>query len=367
MPHVELPQAEFKVVMLGHSNTGKTSLVLRFAEGYFRASARCPTVGAFFITKRLQVQGITCKVQIWDTAGQEQFRILGKMYYQNAAAAILCYDVSSRHSFEVCKEWLEEVHRNITAGTIVLCICATKSDLQAHSVVPTKEAELLASTMGALYVQTSAKENTNVTLLYEKVAERVLQFQQTSKQYNGGLRGHHGGPTIPVTAGAAIDESSGRIVRPGHRASHTVSSTASPLMTPASAHPSNISPTARMRKAMMTPSSGSSSSYAPHYGLSPNPAASPSMSPHSIMTELSEEKKDPDNDVVFAANTPASPAPKTRRDKRTKSSKAAVDDSAASTAAAAQAASCNPAYMCGGLGEAATCSSHARDGGCRIS
>jgi small GTP-binding protein len=58
--------------MLGDTNTGKTSLVLRFAEGYYREEARSATVGAFFITKRLQVQGITCKIQIWDTAGQEQ-------------------------------------------------------------------------------------------------------------------------------------------------------------------------------------------------------------------------------------------------------------------------------------------------------
>ena len=61
--------------MLGDTNTGKTSLVLRFAEGYYREEARSATVGAFFITKRLQVQGITCKIQIWDTAGQEQVSI----------------------------------------------------------------------------------------------------------------------------------------------------------------------------------------------------------------------------------------------------------------------------------------------------
>lgn len=71
MPHVELPQAELKVVMLGDTNVGKTSLVLRFAEGYYRDEGRSATVGAFFITKRIQTSsGITCKVQIWDTAGQ---------------------------------------------------------------------------------------------------------------------------------------------------------------------------------------------------------------------------------------------------------------------------------------------------------
>lgn len=115
MPHVELPQAEFKVVMLGETFTGKTSLVLRFAEGYYRDSARNPTVGAFFITKRLTVsvpvkdgeepQPITAKLAIWDTAGQEQFKRLAPMYYKNAAAAIICYDVTSPKSYETleCK------------------------------------------------------------------------------------------------------------------------------------------------------------------------------------------------------------------------------------------------------------------------
>lgn len=96
--------------MLGHTNVGKTSLVLRFAEGYYRENSRSPTLGAFFITKRLQTEsGITCKVQIWDTAGQQQFRKMAPMYYKTAAAAVLCYDVSDVNSFDCVKDWLEEL------------------------------------------------------------------------------------------------------------------------------------------------------------------------------------------------------------------------------------------------------------------
>ena len=96
---------QIQLVMLGETFTGKTSLVLRFAEGYYRESSRNPTVGAFFITKRLTVQGMTAKIQIWDTAGQEQFKKLAPMYYKSAAAAIVCYDVTSPKSFETleCK------------------------------------------------------------------------------------------------------------------------------------------------------------------------------------------------------------------------------------------------------------------------
>jgi small GTP-binding protein len=94
--------------MLGETFTGKTSLALRFAEGYYRDSARNPTVGAFFITKKLTVNDVTAKIQIWDTAGQEQFKRLAPMYYKNAAAAIVCYDVTSPKSYETleCKEMM---------------------------------------------------------------------------------------------------------------------------------------------------------------------------------------------------------------------------------------------------------------------
>eukprot|EP00978_Attheya_sp_CCMP212_P034438 scaffold144133_cov50-Attheya_sp.AAC.2 len=218
MPHVELPQAEFKVVMLGDSNAGKTSLVLRFAEGYYREGARSSTVGAFFITKRIQTSnGITCKIQIWDTAGQKQFRAMAPMYYKNAAAAIVCYDVTNPESYTVMREWLDELHRNVPVGSIVIAIAATKSDLvhiaPTNTLVPAREAEKLASAMGAIFVDTSAKDNSNVNVLFQRVAERVLQFRDARRT---GMVGDVTGGGIPVTPGATMNES-GRLVSRGDR------------------------------------------------------------------------------------------------------------------------------------------------------
>lgn len=193
--------------MLGDTNAGKTSLVLRFAEGYYRDAPRSATVGAFFITKRIQTSGgITCKVQIWDTAGQEQFRAMAPMYYRNAAAAIVCYDVTSRRSFDVMREWLEELHKNVPAGSIVLAIAATKNDLiqftdDSDSMVPAKEGEELASALGAIFVDTSAKTNTNVEELFRRVSERVLRFREHARK--GLIKANR---NIPVTPGATANE-----------------------------------------------------------------------------------------------------------------------------------------------------------------
>lgn len=205
MPHVELPQAEFKAVMLGDTNAGKTSLVLRFAEGYYRDVPRASTVGAFFITKRIQTSnGITCKVQIWDTAGQAQFRAMAPMYYRNAAAAIVCYDVASRRSYKVMKEWLDELLKNVSAGTMVIAIAATKSDLvpmtDPNSLVPEAEVRELAGALGAIFVETSAKTNKNINSLFQQVAERVLTFRQNERK--GWVDYDNTG--IPVTPGASV-------------------------------------------------------------------------------------------------------------------------------------------------------------------
>ena len=87
-------QYEFKVVLLRDKGVGKTCLVLRFIEGHFNVRQQS-TIGAFFLTKRIATQeGHSAKIQIWDTAGQERFRAMAPMYYRNAAAAIVCFDIT---------------------------------------------------------------------------------------------------------------------------------------------------------------------------------------------------------------------------------------------------------------------------------
>ena len=177
---------------MGDSKAGKTSLVLRFVEGSYRED-RPSTVGAFFITKRLLVNNILCKLSIWDTSGQYPFRPLAKMYYSNAAAAILCFSYASRQSWMVTQYWLEELHRNVPAGNIVLCLCACQTDVLPH-VVSAREAHEAAAANGAMLLETSAAQNHNVTQVFSRVAERVLQFHKKERETGQGK--------IPVTPGA---------------------------------------------------------------------------------------------------------------------------------------------------------------------
>eukprot|EP00581_Thalassiosira_minuscula_P009647 CAMPEP_0183708180 /NCGR_PEP_ID=MMETSP0737-20130205/4566_1 /TAXON_ID=385413 /ORGANISM="Thalassiosira miniscula, Strain CCMP1093" /LENGTH=398 /DNA_ID=CAMNT_0025935999 /DNA_START=138 /DNA_END=1334 /DNA_ORIENTATION=+ len=189
MPHVEIPQAEFKVVILGDSHIGKTSLVTRFAEGYYREKNPLvsPTVGApaLFVTKRIQAtDGTPTKIQIWDTAGANSFEAMASAFYKNAAAIIVCYEVCRRDSYEGMRRRLEEVRRKVRVNEeVIVAIASLKTDLldnrnvDVSAAVPEYEAEQLAETLGMMYVPTSAKTDRNVQALFQTVADRVLALQ----------------------------------------------------------------------------------------------------------------------------------------------------------------------------------------------
>jgi small GTP-binding protein len=100
-----------KVVLLGNSGVGKSSLALRFTADAF-ADEHDPTLGAAFMTKTMNFNDRKVKFNIWDTAGQERYRSMARMYYQDAQAAILVYDLTSKESFTELKNWYKELREN---------------------------------------------------------------------------------------------------------------------------------------------------------------------------------------------------------------------------------------------------------------
>ena len=93
-----------KVIILGDSGVGKTSLMNQYVNKKFNAQYKA-TIGADFLTKEVTVDDRLVTMQIWDTAGQERFRAMAPMYYRNAAAAIVCFDITDESSFNTMKEW----------------------------------------------------------------------------------------------------------------------------------------------------------------------------------------------------------------------------------------------------------------------
>jgi len=180
---------EFKVVVLGESQVGKTCLVLRYIEGFF-SPVQQSTVGAFFLAKKVALaDGAVLKMQLWDTAGQERFHAMAPMYYRGAAAAIVAYDPSSEGSFGKCRDWLDELQRSTgsysgtsgsasgdrgAAAQVVLAVVATKADLPAAKrSVDRARGEALAAECGAQFFEVSAMQDSGVRELFTEVSQQM--------------------------------------------------------------------------------------------------------------------------------------------------------------------------------------------------
>nr|CAD7198808.1 unnamed protein product [Timema douglasi] len=124
---------QFKLVLLGESAVGKSSLVLRFVKGQFHEYQES-TIGAAFLTQTVCLDDTTVKFEIWDTAGQERYHSLAPMYYRGAQAAIVVYDITNQDTFGRAKSWVKELQRQASPN-IVIALSGNKADLANKRMV----------------------------------------------------------------------------------------------------------------------------------------------------------------------------------------------------------------------------------------
>jgi len=167
---------QFKLVLLGESAVGKSSLVLRFVKGQFLEYQES-TIGAAFLTQTVCLNDTTVKFEIWDTAGQERYHSLAPMYYRGAQAAIIVYDITNHDSFERAKAWVKELQRQGNPN-IVMAFAGNKVDLAQNRKVSVEEAQAFCDENGILYMETSAKTAANVNELFVAIAKRLPKSQQ---------------------------------------------------------------------------------------------------------------------------------------------------------------------------------------------
>ncbi|KAJ8600662.1 hypothetical protein CTAYLR_010688 [Chrysophaeum taylorii] len=180
----------FKLVLIGDTGVGKSCLLLRFADDAFTESY-ISTIGVDFRFRTVKVDGKTVKLQIWDTAGQERFRTITSAYYRGADGIIMVYDVTSQESFDHVSDWLAEVNRYANEGTCKLLV-GNKSDMD-DKVVSTQSAKAYADSLGIPFLETSAKNATNVEEAFLTMASELIRLREskaaTTKTTNtGGLK-----------------------------------------------------------------------------------------------------------------------------------------------------------------------------------
>lgn len=160
----------YKVVVVGETGVGKTSLILCYTDDLFEEE-RNSTVNIDFKTKAVFVDGNQCRLQIWDTAGQEQYRSLARHYLSDAAGAIVVFDLTNNSSFEKITEWIDCIKdKNIGYNTQIILV-GNKSDLE--SCIDQDQINKITDTYNIKYIMASAKNNINVDEIFNTLAEQI--------------------------------------------------------------------------------------------------------------------------------------------------------------------------------------------------
>lgn len=182
----------YKIVMLGDSGVGKTSLVARLTNPDRPMNHDISaTMGIEFDTQMLDTEHGKVKAQIWDTAGQERFaRVLLPTYFRKAKGVILVYDITSAKSFESLSErWMTQLNDHASSDDLAKLLVGNKSDLEASREVPKEKAEQFCIEFGMEMLETSSKSGENVLKAFEKLIGIVHERALAQSKAKGGIKG----------------------------------------------------------------------------------------------------------------------------------------------------------------------------------
>ena len=170
---------QYKLVLLGESAVGKSSLVSRFVKGHFKEFEE-PTNSAALgyphgVTQTVDLGDTTFKFEILDTASQgERFHSQAAIYYRRAQAAIVVYDITKAETFTRARSWVDELHREARPSQdLVIALAGNKSDLGSRRTVEYEEANAYAEEKGLIFLETSAKNANNVNEIFLAIARKL--------------------------------------------------------------------------------------------------------------------------------------------------------------------------------------------------
>lgn len=175
---------EYKIVLIGNSGVGKTSLVYWFMNGRNMMDS-CPTVGAGFTSKTFDINGKKIKFNIWDTAGQERFRSVVKMYYKKTKGCICVFDITDRNTFNALHNWIDDYQQNNDVVDNKIILVANKCDNnRAKWMVSEKEIDKYAQSIGCECMYTNCITGNNVVETFYRLAELIINADHNTNSEN---------------------------------------------------------------------------------------------------------------------------------------------------------------------------------------
>lgn len=166
----------FKIVLLGDAGVGKSNLVYRFTKNDFNFGSKS-TIAVEFSTKTVELDdNRSCKAQIWDTSGQERYRSIASSYYRGAVGALVCYDITSKSSFDSVLGWIKEFGKFADDDCLIMVV-GTKMDLEAKREVSQQDGLDFARENGLAFIETSAKDAVGVDTAFSRIVQEIYKLQ----------------------------------------------------------------------------------------------------------------------------------------------------------------------------------------------
>jgi small GTP-binding protein len=195
--------ANTKLVLIGESSVGKSSITMRITSNKYTDST-IPTIGSAFLMKHLKIGDKTIKIDVWDTAGQERFNSLVPLYYRNANVALVVFDVNSLDSFIKAKKWVQELEVQ-GPRSIMIILVGNKIDIDDNRrQVSSWDIKTYVNEKNFMYREVSARTGEGIDEMMEDIGHKVLDpsFSKPDtsigfNSYNTSLLGGIGQPIIP--------------------------------------------------------------------------------------------------------------------------------------------------------------------------
>lgn len=166
----------FKLLLIGDSGVGKTCVLFRFSDDTFNTTF-ISTIGIDFKIKTVELQGKKIKLQIWDTAGQERFHTITTSYYRGANGILLVYDITQPKTFDNISKWLRNINEHASEDVERMLI-GNKCDMEDKRLISEERGKKVAEENGIKFFETSAKENINIEIAFNSLAEDILNKQR---------------------------------------------------------------------------------------------------------------------------------------------------------------------------------------------